>query len=140
MIALVLLMVLNLLVFLFTVEDQRLTEVRERYKKLRDHLKTTGLFPQIHEEIPIVAHRRLGNVVGYNVNKGAEIGLCIDGTVNEIFHVLLHELAHCTVDEYSHSTRFWDQFEKLRNEAVAMGIYVIISERAPFCGKHVMDK
>lgn len=140
MIVLIALLLINFLVFLFTIEDERMKEVRERYKRLRDHLKTTGLFPQIHKEIPIVAHRGLVNVVGYNVNKGAEIGLCIDGTVNEIFHVLLHELAHCTVDEYSHSQHFWDQFKKLRDEAVSIGIYIIISERAPFCGKHIMDK
>lgn len=130
----------NLLVLIFTVEDQRLREVRERYKTLREHLKARGLFPELHGEIPIIAHRGLVNAVGYNVNKGAEIGLCIDGTVNEIFHVLLHELAHCTVDEYSHTTRYWDQFEKLRNEAVSAGLYAVISEQTAFCGKHIMDK
>ena len=35
--------------------------------------------------------------VGFNSNKGDNIAVCVDGDVNSIMHVLLHELAHCTV-------------------------------------------
>ena len=142
MIALIVLVIINIIIFLYTKEDTKLVEVKEKYKVLREHLIATGNedFKMLYKEIPIIAHRKMSGAVGYNANKGVEIGLCIDGEVNEIFHVLLHELSHCTVDEYSHSKHFWGQFEKLRNEAVSVGIYEVISERTPFCGKHVMDK
>jgi hypothetical protein len=140
MIAWVVLLIVNLLIFFNTKEDDRIKEVKTRYKKLREHLKSKGTFPQIHEEIPITWHYGMEKAIGYNANKGSEIGLCIDGTINDIFHVLLHELAHCTVDEYSHSKHFWHNFDVLKGEAIALGIYENISTRTPFCGKHIMDK
>lgn len=142
MIALVILLVVNLLILFNTKEDDRLQQVKVRYKKLREHLKSTNAeeFRMLHEEIPITAHYGMPHAIGYNVNKGAEIGLCIDGTVNDILHVLLHELAHCMVEEYSHSKHFWGQFDKLKNEAISIGIYENITTRKAFCGKHVMDK
>ena len=140
MIAWVVLLIVNLLIFFNTKEDDRLKEVKARYKKLREHLKSINKFPMLHDEIPITAHYGMEKAIGYNANKGAEIGLCIDGSVNDIFHVLLHELAHCTVEEYSHSKHFWHNFDVLKGEAIAMGIYENISTRTPFCGKHIMDK
>jgi hypothetical protein len=144
MIAVVVLLIINVILLLLTIEDTRLTEVKNRYRILREHLKSHEQddedFKNVIKEIPIVAYRKMTSSIGYNLNKGTEIGLCIDGSVNEIFHVLLHELAHSMVDEYSHSSHFWQKFEKLRNVAVSIDIYTIISEQTPFCGKHVMDK
>jgi len=123
-------------------DDQRILDVKEKYKTLREHLIQTGdpHYDMLHREIPIVAHTGKPSVVGYNTNKGAEIGICIDGTPNEIFHVLLHELAHCMVKEYSHSDDFWARYEKLKNEAVAIGVYDSIRKTTPFCGKNIRDK
>ena len=106
-------------------EPERLSEVREKYRTLREHLKETNNqeFKMLRKEIPITAHRRMNGSIGYNVSKGSDIGLCIDGEPNEIFHVLIHELAHCTVDEYSHSKDFWKKFEELRTMCVSLGIY-----------------
>ena len=140
MIAWVVLLIVNLLIFFNTKEDDRLKEVKARYKKLREHLKSINKFPMLHDEIPITAHYGMEKAIGYNANKGSEIGLCIDGSVNDIFHVLLHELAHCTVEEYSHSKHFWHNFDELKGVAISLGIYENISTRTPFCGKHIMDK
>ena len=110
---------------------------------IRDrHLKDTNNeeFDMLYKEIPITAYQRMNGSIGYNVNKGGSIGLCIDGEPNEIFHVLLHELAHCTVDEYSHTKEFWDKFDKLRTICVSIGIYQEIPQRTEFCGKHIQDK
>ena len=38
MIAIIVLLIVNILIFINTKEDSRLKEVKERYKKLRDHL------------------------------------------------------------------------------------------------------
>lgn len=142
MILLITLLIINVIIFLYTNEDDRLTRVKRKYRKLREHLIATGNedFKMLHREIPITGHNSITYAVGYNTNKGAEIGLCLDGDENEIFHVLLHELAHCMVEEYSHSKEFWNQYDKLRNEAISIGIYQKIPEKTPFCGKHIMDK
>jgi len=143
MIVLLVLLIVDVLVFLNTKIDDRLKEVKLRYKKLREHLKSTNEpeFRALHKEIPIIAHYNMYNgAIGYNADKGTEIGLCIDGTVNDIFHVLLHELAHCTVEEYSHSKLFWLRFDQLKEKAKSIGVYEKISRKKPFCGRHIMDK
>ena len=142
MILTLLLLIINSIIFINVKEPSNLTEVREKYRTLRDHLRETNNeeFKILCKEIPITAHRRLNGSIGYNVSKGSDIGICIDGEPNEIFHVLLHELAHCTVDEYSHSKEFWNNFDKLRTICVSLGIYQEISQRTKFCGKHIQDK
>ena len=142
MIVALLLIIINVLLFINIQEPPNLTEVREKYRTLREHLKKTNNeeFKMLCKEIPITAHRRLNGSIGYNVNKGNDIGICIDGEPNEIFHVLIHELAHCTVKEYSHSKDFWNNFDKLRSICVSIGIYQEIPQRTEFCGKHIQDK
>ena len=142
MILTLLLFIINSIIFINVKEPSNLTEVREKYRTLRDHLRETNNeeFKILCKEIPITAHRRLNGSIGYNVSKGSDIGICIDGEPNEIFHVLLHELAHCTVDEYSHSKEFWNNFDKLRTICVSLGIYQEIPQRREFCGKHIQDK
>jgi hypothetical protein len=142
MILTLLLLIINSIIFISVKEPSNLTEVREKYRTLRDHLRETNNeeFKILCKEIPITAHRRLNGSIGYNVSKGSDIGICIDGEPNEIFHVLLHELAHCTVDEYSHSKEFWNNFDKLRTICVSLGIYQEIPQRREFCGKHIQDK
>ena len=108
MITLIALLVINLIIFFTMKEDPVLTEVREKYRIFREHLISNGdvEFEMLHKEIPIVAHRKvLTTAIGYNSNKGAEIGNCIDGTVNEVLHQLLNELKLCTVEEYSQNTK-----------------------------------
>ena len=142
MILALLLIIINVIILMNIQEPDRLSEVREKYRTLREHLKETNNqeFKMLCKEIPITAHRRMNGSIGYNVNKGNDIGLCIDGEPNEIFHVLIHELAHCTIDEYSHSKEFWKKFDKLRTICVSLGIYREIPQRTEFCGKHVQDK
>tara|TARA_B110000305_G_scaffold93784_1_gene105662 strand:- start:338 stop:766 length:429 start_codon:yes stop_codon:yes gene_type:complete len=142
MILALLLIIINVIILMNIQEPERLSEVREKYRTLREHLKETNNqeFKMLCKEIPITAHRRMNGSIGYNVNKGNDIGLCIDGEPNEIFHVLIHELAHCTVDEYSHSKEFWKKFDDLRTMCVSLGIYQEIPQRTKFCGKHIQDK
>lgn len=143
MILAILLLIINVLLFVNTKEPQEITEVREKYRILREHLVETEnkKFEMLQTEVPITAHYSIAKgAVGYNTNKGTEIGLCIDGDSNEIFHVLLHELAHSTVDEYSHSKEYWKNFKELREMCVDLGIYEEIPKKTKFCNKYVQDK
>lgn len=124
-----------------TTEPDKLREVKEKYKVLQLYFQENDDpdLGKLAHPLPVTGFYKLKESVGYNINKGSEIGVCLDGSPNEIFHVLLHELAHCTVSEYDHSKKFWENFKKLKNIAVTLKIYEPINESTPFCGKHIRD-
>ena len=76
------------------------------------------------------------DAVGYNVNKGYEIGVCIDGTPNDMFHVLIHELAHSITSAYNHDKEFWENYKQLKMICVKAGLYTPIT-KIKFCGKYI---
>ena len=139
MIAVVLMLIINVYLYMTTTEPMKLRLVKERYKTLRENVEGTE-FEKLKHPIPITAHHRLKGTVGYNLNKGAEIGLCIDGEVNEIFHVLIHELAHSLVSEFDHSKKYWETYNRLKDLCIRLNIYESIPTETPFCGMHVQDK
>jgi hypothetical protein len=142
MIAFLILIVLSLFILLQTREPYKLIEVKEKYRILREHLRETNheKFHMLVRCIPITGFIRMNGGVGYNTNKGGEIAVCLDGETNEIFHVLIHELAHCTVQEYDHSEEFWNNYIELRDICLNLGIYQKIPNKTMFCGEHIQDK
>ncbi len=142
MILAILLILINLWVLWTTREPQELVDVKEKYEILRTHLVNTKnpTFEVLEHRVPITGMKRMNGTVGFNTNKGAEITICLDGSVNEIFHVLIHELAHSTVDEYDHSPAYWKNYMELRDIAINLGIYERIDNKSAFCGEHVQDK
>ena len=139
---LILLLVVNLVLLYYTRQPPELVEVKEKYKVLREHLRETNnqKYHMLHRHIPITGIRKMKGSVGSNTNKGGEIAVCLDGKPNEIFHVLIHELAHCTVSEYEHSPQFWENYIELRNICIQLGIYEQIPQKTEFCGQHIQDK
>ena len=142
MIAFIILLILNLIILSRVKEPQALAEVKEKYRILRKHLIDTNneKFHKLKQRVPISGFLQMNDTVGYNTNKGQEIALCLDGSANEIFHVLIHELTHSSVEEYSHSKKFWDNYIELRDICVKLGVYEIIPEKVEFCGQHIQDK
>ena len=142
MIALILLLFINLVILYKTREPQELLEVKEKYRILREHIHDTGndKYKMLVHPTPITGMKKMKDSVGSNTNKGSEIVVCLDGKTNEIFHVLIHELAHSTVDEYSHSQEFWNNYIELRDICVHLGIYQQIPQKTEFCGQHIQDK
>jgi hypothetical protein len=125
-----------------TQEPQNLLDVKARYKVFREYIRDHhGSVAEKYWflENPIVVVGKASGDLGYNSNKGYEIGVCLDGTPNDIFHVLLHELAHSTVEEYDHSEQFWKNFGELRDMATSLGLYQRIPERKEFCGQYIND-
>ena len=121
----------------FTREDPVLTEVRKRYAVLSQD-PPNGM-EQLSKKTLITGFREKYGEIGYNVNKGDEIGLCLDGSANEVFHVLLHELAHTVTKSYSHNEEFWKNYNTLKHHCIQKGIYVAIPEKTEFCGKFIRD-
>ena len=136
------LIVLNVFLVFITRDPPVLREVKKRYNKLRDYIrKNHDSVPEkfwIIEKPVVIVGRDAGDL-GYNSNKGYEIGLCIDGSPNDVFHVLLHELSHSTVEEYSHSEKFWKNFEELRDLCANIWLYQRIPIQKEFCGQFIQD-
>lgn len=127
---------------LTTKEPPVVKNIREKYRILKDYLDREDIpeyFKDIDTNVELTFFNKRFNELGYNVNKGQEIGVCIDGDENHAFHVLIHELAHSSVDEYNHSKLYWKRFKELREMCVKLGIYTEIPEKEPFCGQFVKD-
>jgi len=139
---LVILLVICVFLVMSTREPNVLTDVKRRYGILRSYLKKNmDTVPEKFRVLcePIVITGREAGDLGYNSNKGYEIGLCLDGDSNDVFHVLLHELSHSTVEEYDHSEQFWKNFSELRDMCSNLGIYERIPQRKSFCGQFIQD-
>ena len=124
----ILLIVLAYILFTNT-EDPLFSELKRRYDIL---LKNRAILTAKEERA------RDGNIA-FNVNKGYEIYICLDGRkINAAMYVLLHELAHITVEEYDHSERFWSKFKRLREVAADIGVYVPENEME-YCGQVIKE-
>lgn len=112
-----------------------------RWEPLRKRVILTGMCDW---------NKRKG-AIAYNVNKGYEIYVCLDGAdaplnttqgqtrVNTLMHVLIHELAHSTVREYEHSDNFWKNFTDLRSYFADKGLYDP-QNLGPFCGENIKPR
>lgn len=134
-----------LLIFLGATidEPQLLKDIKSRYLTLQKHLKETSnidaRFEVLRRHQPIitgVSSKRMNKgTIGYNVNKGYEIYICLDGeNVEAAMHVLIHELAHMTVPEYDHSDAYWQSFKDLRQLCITIGILTPPKEPQDYCG------
>lgn len=132
-----------LVYILFTnTEDPLFTELKRRYDVLLKNLPGDGEFDILRKNRAILTAKeeraRDGNIA-FNVNKGYEIYICLDGRkINAAMYVLLHELAHITVEEYDHSERFWAKFKRLREVAADIGVYKPETEME-YCGQQIKD-
>ena len=111
-------------------------DLDERWEPIRNRVILTGMCDW---------DKRKG-AIAYNVNKGYEIYVCLDGAdeyderrANTLMHVLIHELAHSTVREYEHSNNFWKNFKDLREYFTERGLYDP-KNVGPFCGENIKPK
>ena len=132
----------NIWILMNKTEPEKLRIIRERYSMLREYIVADNKDPRfniLRHPIILTAYDKKGGDLGYNTNKGYEIGFCIDGEPNEIFHVLFHELAHSTVSDYGHGEEFWKNFRDLKDMCTKIGLYEMIPEKTEFCGKYIQD-
>jgi len=128
-------------------EAPLMIELRRRYDILLSHLKDTDVvdprFARLRKRCILTGihgSRMNRGTIGYNVNKGYEIYICLDKEdVNSAMNVLIHELAHVTVDEYDHSPAFWTSFKDLKELCKTLGIYTPIDGSIEYCGIMIQD-
>jgi hypothetical protein len=129
-------------------ESPMLTEIKKRYRILLKHLRDTPhidpRFDVFRYNEPIISgidsSRMNKGTIGYNVNKGYEIFICLDekGSVDAAMHVLIHELAHMTVPEYDHTDAYWASFKDLRSLCSTLGLINTVSNTPTlYCGGEI---
>lgn len=115
-----------------------LHKLRLQMNKLLDVLK----HPKYAHEVPIQTLLRknenrviqldelsnassLKQTFAFNVNKGERISICLtkENTVNDLFFVVMHEVAHSMTSEYAHNTNFWNNFKRLIEIAMEHKLY-----------------
>lgn len=88
----------------------------------------------------------------YSENKGQKIVVCLrDKTKppqypvidqNTIMFVMLHEMAHLMTETIGHTSEFWNNFKRILQDAIQLGIYqpVNYAQRpTPYCGMTITD-
>ena len=140
--------------FIIAVNNTRqqnplMDELYRRYDILLNHLRNTAhvdsRFSRLRKRCiltGISGSRMNRGTIGYNVNKGYEIYICLDKgleSVDSAMNVLIHELAHVTVDEYDHSDAFWASFKDLKELCKALGIYKTLEGTPEYCGITIRD-
>ena len=124
-----------------TKDPPMLAEIKRRYKIIRESLPAEDRWKLICKRPSIITGTSPGmnTTIGLNVNKGYEIYICLDGDdVNSATYVLIHEMAHMSVPEYSHSDKFWDNFKKLKKICIDAGLYEPTGTRN-YCGDTLID-
>ena len=126
-----------------------MSEMIRRYNILLHHLRNTehvdSRFSRLRKRCILTGihgSRMNRGTIGYNVNKGYEIYICLDGgpeSIDAAMNVLIHELAHVTVDEYDHSEAFWTSFKDLKELCKALGIYKTLEGTPEYCGITIRD-
>ena len=138
-------LILILILILITQREPKVfVQLKERYAQILSVLQKTGdptwtpvLTPSILTGMR--GWSRAQGAIGSNVNKGYEIYICLDGDdVNSATYVLMHEMAHMSVPEYSHSDHFWDNFKKLKKICIDAGLYEPTGTRG-YCGDTLID-
>ena len=133
-----------IVIIVTNMEPPMLTELKKRYRATLDVLRDTGdpMWKGVLKQSIItgmVGWTRSRGPIGSNVNKGYEIYICLDGDdVNSAMYVLIHELAHMSVPEYDHTTKFWENFSKLKQICIDNNLYTPSGERM-YCGDTVKD-
>jgi len=136
----ILLFVVGVIIFLNRT-PRMLKELKRRYDAFADSLQFNEKYKMLYTNRSIITGlKKSEDTIAYNINKGYEIYIAIDekSDVNSAMYVLLHELAHSTVEEYDHSDDFWKNFKELRELAVSKGLYEPIAS-SKYCGQTIND-
>jgi len=136
-----LLVLVVIIILLLNRPHPMLVEIKKRYNIFANAVQFHEKYNSIYKNRSIITGlKKKEDTIAYNINKGYEIYIAIDdkSDINSAMYVLLHEIAHSTVEEYDHSPEFWNNFKELRQIAIGANIYSPV-ESSMYCGNNIKD-
>jgi len=136
-----LLLITVIVIIILNRPDKMLTELKKRYNIFLNAVQFHEKYSHLYRNRSIITGlKRKEDTIAYNINKGYEIYIAIDpdSDIHSAMYVLLHEIAHSTVEEYDHSPGFWANFKELREIAVSANIYEPVPGKM-YCGQNIVD-
>jgi predicted metal-dependent hydrolase len=135
-------------------EISAIEELEQRNRVLLKHLQTSANDPAMERLVHKYQTRspKLTNSLektGYTINKGESIGVCLKDVnevrnnktkseiMDQLYFVVLHELAHVCTVSWGHTQEFWENFRKLRKHAFEAGVWKAISDDSMICGERL---
>ena len=85
----------------------------------KDDIRTQRL---LNKQIQL-QERSTNNDIGYTINKGENIGLCIENDINTLMFICIHELAHVCTKSVGHTKQFWKNFRYILEKAIKINVY-----------------
>ena len=67
--------------------------------------------------------RSTNSDIGYTINKGETIGLCIEDDINTLMFICIHEIAHVCTKSVGHTKQFWENFKYILEIAIKINVY-----------------
>ena len=106
------------------IRADKLAKVKNKIEILTKSLSSSDEKRKLLEFAPLkLQERDTDRNIGYTINKGEKIGLCIEDDENTLFFVVLHELAHIITKSYGHPPEFWNNFQFLIKQSIKVNIY-----------------
>jgi len=140
----ILLIIATLLLSIRTSRKQKLVAINDKcnsfiqYVKSKEKNKDTARI--FKTPFKIEALNRWYEYIGVTLDGGKEVAVCTEGKINDMMHVVIHELAHVARNDIEHDDAFWNVQAKLQQHAIDGGFYTPITGTKKFCGKYIGDR
>jgi hypothetical protein len=131
--------------FIDALYEKHKNSINPRRKKISTLLKTRFNSSSLRESSPLNEDKD----TSFTINKGDIMAICIRSKIdktnkihkfNVIFFVVLHEIAHLSLDAFDHPTEFWVNFKFILMEAEDLGIYTspdFFNNSIEYCGIYI---
>lgn len=139
----VVLLIVAYVLCISSTKTKKLIIINEMCSQFIDYVKSKDNDPAISRifTVPfkIESSNRWSDVLGATLDGGKEVAVCTEGEINDIMHVVIHELAHIARDDTEHDDAFWSVQSKLSKHAIDGGFYTSVGKQKKFCGKVIGD-
>lgn len=140
----IILIVLALLLSIRTSRSKKLIAINDKcnafIKYVKDNDKGKELSRIYKTPFKIEALNQWYEYIGVTLDGGKEVAVCTEGELNDMMHVVIHELAHVQRNDIEHDDKFWNVQAKLQQYAIEGGFYSPITGTKKFCGKTIGDR
>ena len=139
----ILLIVVSFILAVYTSRTKTLVIVNEKCNALVDYIKSKGDDPDLRRALDtpfkIESINKWYDFVGVTLDGGKEVAVCTEGEINDIMHIVIHEMAHVARNDVEHDDAFWKTQAKIKKYAIEGQFYRPIVGTKKLCGKPISD-